>query len=74
MITLSGFGTPIASMPLLLQKISQANPLLHILIILRGVYLKGVGFDVLWPQIAILLTIAIFLLTISILRFHKSLD
>jgi ABC-2 type transport system permease protein len=74
MITLSGFGTPIASMPPLLQKISQANPLLHVLVLLRGVYLKGVGFDVLWPQIAILVGIAFFLLTVSVLRFHKSLE
>jgi len=74
MITLSGFGTPVASMPPLLQKISLANPLLHIMVLLRSVYLKGVGFDVLWPQIAILAGIAVFLLTISVLRFHKSLE
>jgi ABC-2 type transport system permease protein len=74
MITLSGFGTPIASMPPLLQKICYANPLLHIMVLLRGVYLKGAGFDVLWPEVAALASIAIFLLTISVLRFHKSLE
>jgi ABC-2 type transport system permease protein len=74
MITLSGFGTPIASMPPLLQKLSYANPLLHIMVILRSVYLKGSGFDVLWPEVAALLGIAAFLLTISILRFHKSIE
>lgn len=74
MITLSGFGTPVASMPPLLQKIGLANPLLHVMVLLRGVYLKGVGFDVLWPQIAALAGIAVFLLTISVLRFHKSLE
>jgi ABC-2 type transport system permease protein len=74
MITLSGFGTPVASMPPVLQKIGLANPLLHVMVILRGVYLKGVGIDVLWPQIAALAGIAAFLLTISILRFHKSLE
>jgi ABC-2 type transport system permease protein len=74
MITLSGFGTPIASMPPLLQKVSYANPLLHIMVILRSVYLKGSGFDVVWPEIAALVGIAVFLLTISILRFHKSLE
>ena len=74
MITLSGFGTPIASMPPLLQEMSYANPLRHIMIILRGVYLKGTGFDVLWPEIAALVGIAILLLTISVLRFHKSLE
>jgi ABC-2 type transport system permease protein len=74
MITLSGFGTPIASMPPLLQKMSYANPLRHIMVILRSVYLKGSGFDVLWPELAALAGIAILLLTISVLRFHKSLD
>jgi ABC-2 type transport system permease protein len=74
MITLSGFGTPIASMPPLLQKLSYANPLAHVMVILRGVYLKGSGFDVLWPEMAALAGIAILLLTVSILRFHKSLE
>ncbi len=74
MITLSGFGTPVASMPAFLQKISYANPLLHIMVILRGVYLKGSGLSVLWPEIAALVAIATILLTVSILRFHKSLD
>jgi ABC-2 type transport system permease protein len=61
-------------MPPVLQKIGLVNPLLHIMVLLRSVYLKGVGFDVLWPQIAALAGIAIFLLTVSILRFHKSLE
>lgn len=74
MITLSGFGTPVASMPPLLQKLALANPLLHVMVLLRSVYLKGVGFDVLWPHIAALAGIAVFLLTISVLRFHKSLE
>jgi ABC-2 type transport system permease protein len=74
MITLSGFGTPIASMPQVLQKITYANPLRHVMMILRSVYLKGVGFNVLWPEIASLAGIALLLLGTSILRFHKSLD
>jgi ABC-2 type transport system permease protein len=36
--------------------------------------LKGSGFDVLWPEITALTGIAILLLTISVLRFHKSLE
>jgi len=74
MITLSGFGTPIASMPLFMQRLSYVNPLRHIMVLLRSVYLKGVGFDVLWPQIAALAGFALLLLTISVLRFHKSLE
>jgi ABC-2 type transport system permease protein len=74
MITLSGFGTPIASMPPLFQKMTYVNPLRHVMVILRSVYLKGVGFEMLWPEITSLAGIALLLLGISIQRFHKSLD
>jgi ABC-2 type transport system permease protein len=74
MITLSGFGTPIASMPPVLQKVCYLNPLRHVMVILRDVYLKGSGFNVLWPEVAALAGMAILLLTISVLRFHKSLE
>lgn len=47
MTTLSGFGTPISSMPLVFQRLSFFNPLRHVVLILRSVYLKGVGMDVL---------------------------
>jgi ABC-2 type transport system permease protein len=74
MITLSGFGTPIASMPPLLQKLSYLNPMRYIMVVLRSIYLKGVGLDVLWPQIAALAGFAVILLSVSVLRFHKSLE
>jgi ABC-2 type transport system permease protein len=72
--SLSGFGTPISSMPPFFQKLSYFNPLRHVMIVLRSVYLKGVGFDVLWPELAFMAVFALFMLTISILRFHKSLE
>jgi ABC-2 type transport system permease protein len=72
--TLSGFGTPISSMPAFFQRISYVNPLRHVLVILRGVYLKGVGFGVLWPEMAVLAVFAVLLLTVSVLRFRKSLE
>jgi ABC-2 type transport system permease protein len=74
MATLSGFGTPISSMPPLFQKLTYLNPLRHIIVVLRSVYLKGVGFDVLWPEMVAMALFAVFMLSVSILRFHKSLD
>ena len=74
MITLSGFGTPISSMPVFFQKLSYANPVTYIMVVLRGVYLKGVGLDVLWPNIAAMAGLAALLLSVSVLRFHKSLE
>jgi len=41
---------------------------------LRGVYLKGVGMDILWPQMVAMLVLGVGLLTISVFRFHKALD
>ena len=72
--TLSGFGTPISSMPPFFQKLTYLDPLRYYMIVLRSVYLKGVGLEVLWPQIAAMTVFAVALLGISVLRFHKSLE
>ncbi len=74
MITLSGFATPISSMPRFFQELTYLNPMRYVMVVLRSVYLKGVGFDVLWPQIAAMAASAVILLGISVLRFHKSLE
>jgi len=71
---LSGFGFPIASMPQFLQWLTLLNPLRHFLVIIRGTFLKGVGIDVLWPELASLAALGAVLLTASVLRFRKSLD
>jgi ABC-2 type transport system permease protein len=74
MITLSGFATPISSMPVFFQELTYFNPMRYVMVVLRSVYLKGVGFDILWPQIAAMAGSAVILLGVSVLRFHKSLD
>ncbi len=73
-ITFSGFGFPISTMPQWMQDFSYCIPLRYFLIVLRGTYLKGVGMDILWPQMAAMAAMAFGLLTVSILRFHKALD
>lgn len=73
-ITFSGFGFPISSMPHWMQTLSYAIPLRHFLIILRGTYLKGVGIDVLWPEMAAMAAIGFGVLILAISRFHKALD
>ncbi len=74
MITLSGFGTPISSMPPFFQKLSYINPMSHVMVVLRSVYLKGVGLQVLWPNVAAMAVFAVLMLSVSVLRFHKSLE
>jgi ABC-2 type transport system permease protein len=71
---LSGFSFPITSMPAAMQWVTYADPLRYFLIVLRGTFLKGVGLDVLWPQMAALACLTIILLTIGVLRFRKSVD
>jgi ABC-2 type transport system permease protein len=73
-IVFSGFSSPISSMPVVLQWMTFADPLRYFLIVLRGVFLKGVGFSVLWPQMASMALFAALILGASVLRFHKSLD
>ncbi|WP_053381126.1 ABC transporter permease [Nitrospira moscoviensis] len=73
-ITFSGFGTPISSMPEEMQWLTYLNPLRYFLEVLRGVYLKGVGVDVLWPQMAAMGLFGVVMLAISVARFQKSLD
>ena len=73
-ITFSGFGFPISAMPQWMQNLSYAIPLRYFLIVLRGTYLKGVGMDVLWPQMAAMAGIGLGLLTLAIMRFQKALD
>lgn len=73
-ITFSGFGFPISSMPQWMQYISYANPLRYFLIVLRGTYLKGVGMDILWPQMLAMCGLGIGLLAVAVLRFRKAID
>jgi len=49
-IILSGLATPIANMPPAVQMITLADPLRYFLVILRKVFLEGVSFDVLLPE------------------------
>ncbi|MGA2359095.1 MAG: ABC transporter permease [Terriglobales bacterium] len=73
-ITFSGFGFPISTMPPWLQYLTYLSPLRYFLVVLRGTYLKGVGMEILWPQMLAMGALGISLLTIAVLRFHKALD
>jgi ABC-2 type transport system permease protein len=61
-------------MPQWLQWLTYLDPLRYFLVVLRGVYLKGVGFEVLAPQMQAMTLLAMVLLTLSVFRFHKALD
>jgi drug efflux transport system permease protein len=73
-ILLSGFMFPRAAMPALFRWFSQLLPLTHYLQVLRGILLKGLGIDAIWPQVLILCGFAIGLIGLAVRRFHKTLD
>jgi ABC-2 type transport system permease protein len=64
-IILSGFATPIANMPPLVQDLTLINPLRYFMIILRGVFLEGAGFNELYDQFWPLAVIGLFSLLIA---------
>ncbi|MBD3298865.1 MAG: ABC transporter permease subunit, partial [candidate division Zixibacteria bacterium] len=71
-ILLSGFMFPISSMPKVFQEVTLLNPVRHFLEIIRGIFLKGAGLTVLWPQFVWLLGMGLALIGISASRFQKT--
>ncbi len=74
MILLSGLIFPIDNMPKAVQAITYAIPLRYYAEIIRGVFLRGSGLEVLWPQAAALLAMGLVIMTVASLRFRKRLD
>jgi ABC-2 type transport system permease protein len=50
-IILSGFATPIANMPEIVQKLTLINPMRYLMIVLRGVFLEETPFSLLFAQL-----------------------
>jgi ABC-2 type transport system permease protein len=73
MMYLSGFVFPIENMPDVIQPVTYLLPLRYFVIILRGIFLKGVGLETLWPQAAALLVWGVAILTLSVVRSSKRL-
>jgi ABC-2 type transport system permease protein len=71
MIYLSGFVFPIENMPAPIQAVTYLIPLRYFLIIVRGIFLKGVGLEVLWPQAAALAAWGAVMLALAVARSSK---
>jgi drug efflux transport system permease protein len=74
MVYLSGLIFPIENMPPLIQLVTYAVPLRYYAEIIRGVFLRGSGIGVLWPEALTLLLMGLGILTVAALRFRKRLD
>jgi drug efflux transport system permease protein len=71
MIYLSGFIFPIENMPQVIQWFTYLIPLRYFLIIVRGIFLKGIGLEILWPQVAALAAWGTVVLALAVARSRK---
>ncbi len=71
MVLLSGFVFPIENMPAIVQPVTYLIPLRYFLVILRAIFLKGVGFETWWREALALTTWGIAILTLAVLRSSK---
>jgi ABC-2 type transport system permease protein len=72
-VLLSGFAFPIDNMPVPAQWLTLLNPLRYYLVVIRGIFLKGIGIEILWPQLAALGCLGVVLLSLAVQRFRKTL-
>ena len=71
---LSGATTPIEAVPHWMQPLTYLNPVRHFASLARGLMLKGVGFEVVYPNLLALLAFTIILMGVSVWRFRKQLN
>lgn len=73
-IALSGFAAPIENMPIWLQHITLINPLRYMMVIVRGLFLKGISFSTVWQNTYPVVLIAIFNLVGAAWFFRRRLE
>jgi ABC-2 type transport system permease protein len=71
MIYLSGFIFPIENMPRVIQYATYLIPLRYFLVIVRGIFLKGIGLELLWPQAAAMGAWGAVVLALAVARSRK---
>lgn len=73
-IYLSGLLFPIEGMPPAARWLAAVIPLTYYLRIVRGIVLKGIGLEYLWPELLPLILFGAVVFTLAVLRFRKQLD
>ena len=71
---LAGATTPVEAMPHWLQPVTNLNPVFHFAVLARGIMLKGVGLEVLYPNLIALAVFAVLIVGASAARFRKQLS
>jgi ABC-2 type transport system permease protein len=72
-ILLSGLIFPIPNMPPFFQYLTYLDPLRYFVVVVQGIFLRGDGLAILWPQMAGMAILGLALLTLSVMRFQKRL-
>jgi ABC-2 type transport system permease protein len=73
-VLLSGYAFPIENMPVIIQYVTYLNPLRYFITIMRGVFLKGTGWEILWPQVIPMVVMAVFYVALASFLFKKRVD
>jgi len=73
-VLLSGYAFPIENMPVVVQYLTYLNPLRYFISIVRGVFLKGLGWDILWPQVLPICLMSVFFIATASMLFKKRAD
>jgi drug efflux transport system permease protein len=72
-LLLSGFIFSIGAMPIALRAITFAVSARYYVVITRGIFLKGVGLAVLWPEVLALVAFATVAISLALWAFRKEL-
>lgn len=70
-VILSGYVSPIENMPQLFQWLAAVDPLSHFILLLKGVFLKDLGWSAAWPLLWPLLAIAGVTLSLALAMFRR---
>lgn len=70
-VLLSGFVYAIFNMPVVIQFITHFIPARYFIVILKGIYLKGVGITVLWGQVVFLILFSVLMILLANIKFKK---
>lgn len=73
-VLLSGFIFPVSNMPTIIQYLTYFNPMRYFLVVIRGVFLKGIGWEILWPQMLALGIMGLCTLIIASKTFRKTMS
>jgi ABC-2 type transport system permease protein len=71
LFVISGTMVPVESMPEAIQMLSLLSPVRHYLEIGLGIFLKGVGMSVLWPQTLAMASLGLVIFSLGVWRFRR---